>query len=176
MNKFRTHNCSELNEKNVNQKVKLSGWLHRKRDHGNLLFLDLRDHFGITQCVIENHDKNFKTLENLERIEGFDTSLAQEIIDRSKSFIQEKEESDKKLIEEKISDEKLKNLKGMNNSILAELAKSNILNVNDFADLATFELIDKEEGILKQLDIDEEIANNMIMEARSFWSEEQNKD
>ena len=66
MNKFRTHNCSELNEKNVNQKVKLSGWLHRKRDHGNLLFLDLRDHFGITQCVIENHDKNFKTLEKLK--------------------------------------------------------------------------------------------------------------
>ena len=65
MNKFRTHNCSELNEKNVNQKVKLSGWLHRKRDHGNLLFLDLRDHFGITQCVIENQDKNFKTLEKL---------------------------------------------------------------------------------------------------------------
>ena len=64
----------------------------------------------------------------------------------------------------------------MNNSILAQLAKSNILNVNDFADLATFELIDKEEGILKQLDIDEEIANNMIMDARSFWSEEQNKD
>jgi len=76
----------------------------------------------------------------------------------------------------KISDEKLKNLKGMNNSILAKLAKSNILNVNDFADLATFELIDKEEGILRELDLDEEIANNMIMEARSFWSEEQNKD
>ena len=65
MNKFRTHNCSELNEKNVGQKVKLSGWLHRKRDHGNLLFIDLRDHFGITQCVIENQDKNFKTLEKL---------------------------------------------------------------------------------------------------------------
>tara|TARA_A100000164_G_scaffold317113_1_gene297514 strand:- start:3923 stop:5710 length:1788 start_codon:yes stop_codon:yes gene_type:complete len=65
MNKFRTHNCSQLNEKNVGQKVKLSGWLHRKRDHGNLLFLDLRDHFGITQCVIENQDKNFKTLEKL---------------------------------------------------------------------------------------------------------------
>ena len=61
MNKFRTHNCSELNEKNVNQKVKLSGWLHRKRDHGNLLFLDLRDHFGITQCVIENKDKTLKS-------------------------------------------------------------------------------------------------------------------
>ena len=117
-----------------------------------------------------------ETLENLEKIEGFDSTLAQEIIDRSKSFIKDKEESDKKLIEEKIKDEKLKNLKGMNNSILAKLANSNIFNVNDFADLATFELIDKEEGILKDLDLEEEIANSMIMEARSFWSEEQNKD
>ena len=113
-----------------------------------------------------------ETLDNLEKIEGFDTTLAQEIIDRSRNFVQEKAESDKKLIDEKISDEKLKNLKGMNNSILAKLAKSNILNVNDFADLATFELIDKEEGILRELDLDEEIANNMIMEARSFWSKE----
>ena len=64
----------------------------------------------------------------------------------------------------------------MNNSILAQLAKSNIFNVNDFADLATFELIDKEEGILKELDLDEQTANNMIMEARSFWSKEENKD
>ena len=117
-----------------------------------------------------------ETLENLEKIEGFDSTLAQEIIDRSKSFVQDKEDSDKKLIEENINDEKLKNLKGMTNRILAELAKSKILNVNDFADLATFELKDKEEGILKELELDEEIANNMIMEARSFWSEEQNKD
>ena len=66
MNKFRSHNCSELNEKNIGQKVKLSGWIHRKRDHGNLLFLDIRDHFGLTQCVIENKDKNFKILEKLK--------------------------------------------------------------------------------------------------------------
>ncbi len=65
MNKYRSHNCSELNEKNIGENVKISGWLHRKRDHGNLLFLDLRDHFGITQCVIENKDKNFKILEKL---------------------------------------------------------------------------------------------------------------
>ena len=65
MNKFRTHNCSELTEKDIGKSIKLSGWIHRKRDHGNLLFLDLRDHFGITQCVIENKDKNFKTLEKL---------------------------------------------------------------------------------------------------------------
>ena len=65
MNKFRTHNCSELTEKDIGKSIKLSGWIHRKRDHGNLLFLDLRDHFGITQCVIENKYKNFKTLEKL---------------------------------------------------------------------------------------------------------------
>ena len=66
MSKYRTHNCSELTEKDVGKKIKLSGWLHRKRDHGNLLFIDLRDHFGITQCVIENKDKNFKVLEKLK--------------------------------------------------------------------------------------------------------------
>ena len=66
MNKYRTHNCNELNEKSVGKNVRLSGWLHRKRDHGNLLFLDIRDHFGITQCVIENDEKNFKVLEKLK--------------------------------------------------------------------------------------------------------------
>jgi aspartyl-tRNA synthetase len=63
MNKYRTHNCSELNEKEINKNVYLSGWLHRKRDHGNLLFVDLRDHYGITQCVIENNNKFFHILE-----------------------------------------------------------------------------------------------------------------
>ena len=46
--------------------VSLSGWLHRKRDHGNLLFIDLRDHYGITQCVIENNNKFFPILEKLK--------------------------------------------------------------------------------------------------------------
>ena len=63
MNKYRTHNCSELNDKEINKAVYLSGWLHRKRDHGNLLFVDLRDHYGITQCVIENNNKFFPILE-----------------------------------------------------------------------------------------------------------------
>ncbi len=112
-----------------------------------------------------------ETLDNIERIEGFDSNLAQEIIERSKSYIKEKEQEDLKLINENISDEKLKNLKGMNNNILAELVKAKIYDVNAFADLATFELIDKEEGILKNLELDEEVANNMIMEARSFWSD-----
>jgi aspartyl-tRNA synthetase len=63
MNKYRTHNCSELDEKAINKTVHLSGWLHRKRDHGNLLFVDLRDHYGMTQCVIENNNKFFPILE-----------------------------------------------------------------------------------------------------------------
>ena len=66
MNKYRTHNCSELSEKEINQNVTLSGWLHRKRDHGNLLFVDLRDHYGMTQCVIENKNNFFSILENLK--------------------------------------------------------------------------------------------------------------
>jgi aspartyl-tRNA synthetase len=63
MNKFRTHNCSEISEKEINKIVYISGWLHRKRDHGNLLFIDLRDHYGMTQCVIENNNKYFPVLE-----------------------------------------------------------------------------------------------------------------
>ena len=63
MNKYRSHNCSELTEKEINKDVSLSGWLHRKRDHGNLLFIDLRDHYGITQCVIENKSDFFPILE-----------------------------------------------------------------------------------------------------------------
>ena len=63
MNKYRTHNCAELNENEINNIVHLSGWLHRRRDHGNLLFIDLRDHYGVTQCVIENNNKFFPILE-----------------------------------------------------------------------------------------------------------------
>ena len=65
MNKYRSHNCSEVNRKRSGKTVSLSGWLHRKRDHGNLLFIDLRDHFGLTQCVIENNNKFFLELEKL---------------------------------------------------------------------------------------------------------------
>ena len=66
MNKYRTHNCSELTENEIGTDVKLSGWLHRKRDHGNLLFIDLRDHYGLTQCVIENKNNYFSIIENLK--------------------------------------------------------------------------------------------------------------
>ena len=66
MNKYRTHTCSALTDRDINNDVILSGWLHRKRDHGNLLFIDLRDHYGITQCVIENDNKLFNTLEKIK--------------------------------------------------------------------------------------------------------------
>jgi len=65
LNKYRTHTCSEITKKNSGNTVKLSGWLHRKRDHGNLLFFDIRDHFGLTQCVVENDNKFFKKIEKL---------------------------------------------------------------------------------------------------------------
>jgi len=56
MHKYRTHNCSELTKSNVGQMAKLSGWVHSKRDHGSLIFIDLRDHFGLTQIVIDQQN------------------------------------------------------------------------------------------------------------------------
>ena len=110
-------------------------------------------------------------IENLEKIEGFDTDLASEIISRAKTYLEDLEISNQKLVDEKIKDEGLKNISGMTIPMLALLAKENILTLNDFAELATFELIDKEEGILRSLEIEEELANKMIMEARSNWFE-----
>ena len=66
MNKYRTHNCSELTIKNIGKQTILSGWVHKKRDHGNLLFIDLRDHYGITQCIIDNKNEHFSTLEKIK--------------------------------------------------------------------------------------------------------------
>ena len=62
MHKYRTHNCSILQSSNVGEKVKLTGWIHRKRNHGNLLFIDVRDFYGYTQCVIQADNHFFKEL------------------------------------------------------------------------------------------------------------------
>ncbi len=63
MSIYRTHTCGALTKKEEGQKVRLSGWVHRKRDHGQLIFIDLRDHYGITQCVLDQQNPQFKELE-----------------------------------------------------------------------------------------------------------------
>ena len=65
MNKYRTHTCGELTKDYKNKEISLSGWINKKRDHGNLLFVDLRDNYGITQCVIQKSNSNFSQLEKL---------------------------------------------------------------------------------------------------------------
>ncbi len=110
-----------------------------------------------------------ETIENIEKIEGFDSDLAKEILDRAKAYISEKDAENLKIINENIKDEKLLNLEGINNAMLALLANAKILTINDFAELATYELIDKDEGILRNLDLEEEAVNKMIMTARENW-------
>ena len=85
MNKYRSHSCNDLRESDVGNKVFLSGWINKKRDHGNLLFVDLRDNYGITQCIIDKENKNFKFLERIQletviKIEG-------NVVNRSKDTI-----------------------------------------------------------------------------------------
>ena len=85
MHKYRTHTCSELTQKHSGKKVKLSGWIHRKRDHGNLLFFDLRDHYGLTQCVTEKSSNFFKEIEKIKPESV--VCVSGEVIKRSKETI-----------------------------------------------------------------------------------------
>ena len=66
MTKYRTHNCDELRKENDGENIILSGWINKKRDHGNLLFIDLRDNYGVTQCVIDKENSNFDKLEKIQ--------------------------------------------------------------------------------------------------------------
>lgn len=75
MHRYRSHTCAQLGSDNVGQTVRLSGWVHRIRDHGGLLFIDLRDHYGLTQCVIDPDSPAFKLAETIRsewvlRIDG----------------------------------------------------------------------------------------------------------
>ena len=82
MNKFRSHKCNELRKKDVGNEVSLSGWINKKRDHGNLLFIDLRDNYGITQCIIDKDNLNFISLEKIQ-LETV-IKVSGKVIDRSK--------------------------------------------------------------------------------------------
>jgi aspartyl-tRNA synthetase len=91
MHKYRTHKCNELSQKHVGQKVKLSGWVHRRRDHGNLLFIDLRDHYGITQLVFTDQDlvlkdkASYLKYESVITVEGTVISRSPETVNTSMS-------------------------------------------------------------------------------------------
>ena len=85
MNKYRTHNCNELRNEDIGKEVSISGWINKKRDHGNLLFIDIRDNYGITQCIIDKENKSFLELEKIQletvvKIKG-------KVVDRSKETI-----------------------------------------------------------------------------------------
>ena len=85
MNKYRSHKCNELRKSDIGSLVFLSGWINKKRDHGNLLFIDLRDNYGITQCIIDKDNSSFNELEKIQletviKINGI-------VVDRSKETI-----------------------------------------------------------------------------------------
>ena len=85
MNKYRTHLCSELNISNLNEEVRLSGWVDTIRDHGNLIFIDLRDNYGITQCVVDGTHQSFDDISNLNH-ESVITIIGR-VIERSSETI-----------------------------------------------------------------------------------------
>jgi aspartyl-tRNA synthetase len=85
MHAYRTHSCAELRSGDVGKTVRLSGWIHRKRDHGGVLFIDLRDHFGITQIVADQDNPVQKLLDSL-RVESVIT-VTGEVVARSPEAI-----------------------------------------------------------------------------------------
>ena len=88
MHQYRTNNCGELTQDNIGNLVKLSGWIHSKRDHGSLLFIDLRDQFGITQVVVDKKNKIFSLLDDL-KIESVITVVG-EVVARSSETVNNK--------------------------------------------------------------------------------------
>ena len=78
---YRTHTCGALRQEHIDQPVKLAGWIHRKRDHGQLLFIDLRDHYGVTQCVFTPNSSAFEAAESV-RLESV-IAISGRVIGRS---------------------------------------------------------------------------------------------
>ena len=85
MNRYRSHNCNQLRKGDIGKKINLSGWINKKRDHGNILFIDLRDNYGITQCIINKDNKNFNELEKIQ-LESV-VQINGKVVDRSKDTI-----------------------------------------------------------------------------------------
>ena len=89
MNKYRTHLCNQLRESDAGTTASISGWIHRKRDHGNLLFVDLRDHYGVTQCVVDKTNNKLLTIidslrsESVIKISGIVVKRDKETINTS---------------------------------------------------------------------------------------------
>ncbi|MCH7930707.1 MAG: aspartate--tRNA ligase [Proteobacteria bacterium] len=88
MHRYRTHTCGELRPEHVGRPARVSGWVHRKRDHGNLLFVDLRDHYGITQCVVDTEDAAFAAVDAV-RPESVVT-ITGEVVARSEDTVNPK--------------------------------------------------------------------------------------
>jgi aspartyl-tRNA synthetase len=88
MHPYRTHTCGEIRPEHTGGHVRLSGWVHRKRDHGNLLFIDLRDHYGVTQCVIDTSSALFASaadvrVESVVTVTGPVVARAQETVNKA---------------------------------------------------------------------------------------------
>ena len=88
---YRTHTCGELNAKDADKTVKISGWIHRKRDHGHFLFVDVRDHYGITQCVIDQSSPDIAIIDKA-RLESVVTFIG-EVKQRSPETVNKKMET-----------------------------------------------------------------------------------
>ena len=87
MNKYRSHTCNELRKKDVGNIISISGWINKKRDHGNLLFIDLRDNYGVTQCIVDKANNNFNDLEKMQletviQVEGEVVTRANDTINK----------------------------------------------------------------------------------------------
>ena len=85
MNKYRTHTCGDINLSHKDKEICLSGWINKKRDHGNLLFIDLRDNYGVSQCVIDKNNKYFIKLEKVQ-VETV-IKITGKVLERSKETI-----------------------------------------------------------------------------------------
>ena len=114
-------------------------------------------------------ENNLADLEKLTKIEGIEDETAKELIERAKEFYQKDQEEISNRVKNLGLDNNLIELPGLTPGMLVTLGEKNILTLNDFAELAAYELTDKEEGIFRKLDLEEEIVNKMIMDARQKW-------